>query len=259
MPFFQGVFDRLGFLSSSNPESSDSGASSSGMGLAERLDRQRMSPNTRTKAWLNAHSPPKYNDRSATPSVLSVGGGRVSKHAGISKTPLKSACKSTSKTPTKSVKFSSEPVTKNKRFSLWNALVGFRYKTEEEAVTPVKSEGQYEGSTLFEDDVTVVSTDVLEGDTLVQDDKGDLHKENEHDFSDFTNEEYFLFHKLNERGFEPILNFNWHWHFSTFPPELFTLDPTQAYISHTKGPEHHGKPSSNAPISLPRLTCVCRN
>ena len=259
MPYFQNIFGRLGRSSNSNPEGSNSNATSSGLSLAERLDRQRMSPDTRTKAWLAAHSPQKNNhhisSHSGTPSVLGVTGGKVTKHVTTPKKQLKPACKSASKSGTKSVKFSSEPEVKNKRFSLWNTLVGFRYKTENEVASPVKTEHQYEGSTLVEDEITVISNDAFEGDTaVVQDTKGDLHKADEHDFSDFTSEEYFLFHKLNNRGFEPILNANWHWHFRTFPVNLFTTDATQAYISHTHGPEHHGKTTSEIFTNRDRLT-----
>jgi len=255
MPYFQNIFGRLGLSPKSKPETSDSSASSSGLSLSQRLDRQRMSPDTRTKAWLNAHSLQKNNrhsrNHSETPSVLGVTGGKVTKHVTTPKQNLKSACKSASKSSTKTVKFSNEPEVKNKRFSLWNTLVGFRYKTEDEVASPSKSEEQFEGSTLVEDDITVISNDALEGDTVVQDQKGDLHKADEHDFSDFTEEEYFLFHKLNARGFEPILNANWHWHFRTFPADLFTTNSTQAYISHTHGPEHHGKTLLNASPSHP--------
>ena len=245
MPYFQNIFDRLGLLPNLKQEGSDSGASSSGLSLAERLDRQRMSPNTRTKAWLNSHSPQKSDQasRSQTPSVLGVTGGKVSKQVTTPKSNIKSAIKSATKSATKSVKFGSEPDTKKKRFSLWDTLLGIRYKTNDEVAPPPKSEERYEGITLIEDEVTVVSTDGcdFEGDTIVQDQEGDLHKEDEHDFSDFTKEEYFLFHKLNARGYEPILNITWHWHFPTLPADLFTNDETKAYISHTKGPEYHGE------------------
>lgn len=262
MPYFQNIFGRLGLSSNSKPEGSDSGASSSAPSLAERLDRQRMSPQTRTKAWLDANSPQK-NDRqsrshSGTPSVLGVTGSKVTKHVSTPKktSHMKSACKSATKPVAKSVKFSSEPEVKKKRFSLWNTLVGFRYKAEDKIASPIKSEDHYEGSTLVEEDVTVVPNDAFEGDTVVQDTKGDLHKADEHDFSDFTEEEYFLFQKLNNRGFEPILNANWHWHFRTFPVNLFTTDATQAYISHTHGPEHHGKTSPKAFTDRVRLTRI---
>ena len=249
MPYFQNIFDRLGFGSSPNQEANAYTTAASGLSLAERLDRQRMSPNSRTKAWLDSHPTPKshrsYGYRSKSPNVLGVAGGKVAKQTITPKSNFKLATKSSSTSATKSVKFHVQPITEAKRFSLWNILPGFRNNTSNETASPPRNDDHYDGSTLVEEEETVIPSIELEGDTVVQDQEGDLHKANEHDFSDFTQEEYFLFRKINARGFEPILNVNWHWHFRTFPVDLFTNDPTKAYISHIKGPEIQGRSSFN--------------
>ena len=203
-----------------------------------------MSPNTRTKAWLDSQLPskddPQSRKRSKTPSVLGVAGGKISKRTNP-KSNLRFEGEPKGKaTLEKSVKFSNEPEKKHKRFSLWGALASFSYRTEDKAATLRNSNDSYEGSTLIADHSSVASSVALEEDTVVQDQEGDLHKADEHDFSDFTKEEHFLFNKLNARGFEPILNANWHWHFRTFPADLFTNDESKAYISHTDGPEFQG-------------------
>ena len=251
MPYFQNVFGRLGLGSSPNQEANAYKTAASGLSLAERLDRQRMSPSTRTKAWLDSHPTPQnhrsYGYRCKSPNVLGVKGGKVAKQTITPKSNFKLATQSSSTSATKSVKFRVQPITKAKRFRFWNILPGFRNNTRNESASPPRNDDhyddQYDGSTLIEEEETVIPSIELEGDTVVQDQEGDLHKADEHDFSDFTKEEYFLFRKLNARGFEPILNANWHWHFRTFPVDLFTNDPTKAYISHTKGPEVQGRSS----------------
>ena len=257
MPYFQNILDRLGLGSSLNQEANAYRTATSGLSLAERLDRQRMSPNTRTKAWLDSHPTPKnhrsYGYRSKSPNVLGVTGGKVAKQTITPKSNFKLAPKSSSTSATKSLKFRVQPITEAKRFRFWNILPGFRNNTRNngaspprnESPSPPKNDDHYDGSTLIEEEETVLPSIELEGDTVVQDQEGDLHKADEHDFSDFTQEEYFLFRKINARGFEPILNVNWHWHFRTFPVNLFTNDPTKAYISHIGGPEIQGRSGLN--------------
>lgn len=254
MPYFKKLFGRLRLRSNTEQERNASEDTPSDSSLAERLDRQRTSAslNSRTETWLKSQPYPQSTGRpsncSSTPSVHAIIGGKIVKRI-PQKSMLKCMAESTAETPAKSVNSSVESKTKSKRFSLWNALVGIRYEAEDDIALPAKSDDLCEGDTLIEDDVTVVTSGELEGDTVVQDDTGDLHKEDEHDFSDFTKEEYFLFHKLNNRGVEPLLMANWHWHFRSFPANLFTTDATKAYIGHTGGSEFQGMPSSSKPSS----------
>ena len=240
MAYFKNIFGHLAGLASPNQNGTNSSTSSANHSLSKRLNTQQMSPNTRTTQWLNMDTArnTKPHQLSKTPSPLSVKGSKVTKAIA----PPKSSIKSTAKSSKRSVTFETKSEPNSKRSSLLSTLLGFRFKPENSP--PPASDRSFEGSTLVDEDVARNTDALYEGDTVVQDDQGDLHKEDEHDFSDFTKEEYFLFHKLNARGSEPFLPSTWRWVLDFLPDDLFTADWSKAYINNTKGGEAGGKLSS---------------
>lgn len=280
MPLFQSLGETLHIFSSGKPKpkkspkvaskaSHSSDTNNVHSSLAARLQTQRMSPSARTKEWLANNSPEKKVVKfknSGTPSVLGVKGGGISKH---SKTPQSTRVSKKYYSAVNYEGSSTSPTGTNpevkRKPSIWG-LLGFRSKTEHKG-TPQNGlqthPGEYdiEGSTvvdeIIEDDVGTLDLDGpsnLEGNTLIlQDHTGDLKVHNEdgevkeddeEDFSDFSDEEYFLFHKLNNRGLEPIIHIGWAMDFPTLPEILFTHDREETYVRHLYAPEYHGKFSS---------------
>ena len=226
--------------------------------LAARLQNQRMSPDARTEEWLRNNSPEKKVVRfenSGTPSVLGVKGGGISK-----KTNTPNSTRTSKRNHTAAGSSLRNMPEKKRNSSIWN-LLGFGSKTEDEGtpqsglLTPA-DDRDIEGATvdeetLVDDEGTLDGPSILEGSTLlVQDESGDLKVQNddkssedeEEDFSDFSTEEYFLFHKLNARGFEPIIHLGWAMDFRTLPEVLFSDDRKETYIKHIFSPEYHGNP-----------------
>ena len=226
--------------------------------LAARLQTQRMSPDARTEEWLQNNSPEKKVVRfkqSGTPSVLGVKGGGINKKTS---TPNSTRMSKNNTTAAGSSSLRNMPE-KKRNSSIWN-LLGFGSKTEDKGtpqsglLTPA-DDRDIEGSTIVEEEIlvdeeTLEGPSNLEGSTLlVQDEGGDLKVQNdnesieEDEFSDFSTEEFFLFHKLNARGREPIIHLGWAMDFRTLPEILFTNDRKETYIKHIFAPEYHGKSS----------------
>ena len=271
MPLFQSIGQTLGLIPASAPKITKASSiptnSYTNPSLTTRLEAQRMSPNSRTQDWLTNNSPEKkikiFKD-SHTPSVLGVKNGGIIKHAHTPRSGNKSKKKysvvkfehtSSSSSPTKSeVK---------RKSGLWSLLTGFRFKGDEKAAVKSKghaikcdNESVMEGSTLVEEVIDTIETDDyldgpsdIEGPTLLaQTEGGDLKIQDENDFDDFTDEEYFLFHKLNARGKEPIIPAGWTKDFATLDWDLFSNNPRKIYIKPTKAPEYHGKPAFSPPL-----------
>ena len=225
--------------------------------LAARLQNQRMSPDARTEEWLRNNSPEKKAVRfenSGTPSVLGV------KSSGIKKINTPNSTRTSNKNTAAGSLLHNIASEKKRNQSIWG-IFGFGSKTEDKG-TPqsgllAPDDRDIEGSTVVEEEIledgdTMEGPSNLEGSTLlVQDESGDLKvqkddesikEEEEEDFSDFSTEEFFLFHKLNARGHEPIIHLGWAMDFRTLPEVLFTDDRKETYIKHIFAPEYHGKP-----------------
>ena len=233
-----------------------------------------MSPNSRTQEWLANNSPEKkikIFKKSHTPSVLGVKNGGITKHAHTPKSGNKSKNKYSAVRFEHTSSPSSSAKSEVKRKSgFWSLLTGFRFKGDDNAavkseVPTIKSdESVMEGSTLVEDIIDTIETDLdgpsnIEGPTMlaqtkggdlkIQDENGNIKAAEEADFDDFTDEEYFLFHKLNARGLEPLIPAGWTKDFETLDWDMFSNDPRKTYIKHTKAPEYHGKSFSFRPTS----------
>ncbi|KAL8793664.1 MAG: hypothetical protein Q9195_003713 [Heterodermia aff. obscurata] len=268
MPLFQSIGQTLGLIPACSSKikkaSSITIPDQTNSSLAARLESQSISPNSRTKEWLANNSPEKnfkvFKD-SHTSSVLGVKNGGIIKHAHTPKSG-KSKSKYLAVKFEQSSSSSSSPKSEAKRKSgLWSLLTGFRFGGDDEAViasevpTIKSDESVTEGSTLVEDVIDTIETEDLDGptnvegptmlaqteggDLRIQDENGIIKKPDEADFDDFTDEEYFLFHKLNARGMEPLIPAGWTKDFSTLDWDLFSNDPRKTYIRSTKAPEYH--------------------
>lgn len=160
---------------------------------------------------------------------------------------------------------------RKKRKSFWNVAFWFNRSGESESECESGSasenengaEDELEGDTMIDDtpndvddgngsapatpghdnDVTIVVDDY-------DDDSGIKSDETRHalqkygdrylDYDDarvqeWTGEERWLFTKLTNRGFEPLLHATWVLDYPTFPEQLFTSDESRVYISNVYG------------------------
>ena len=202
---------------------------SSTSSLKERLDRDRMSPTTRTTEWLQGHSPTKA---SHTPIVLRVRGSKVTKHQIV--TPS-AAAKSAKARP-----------------NFWERLLpNIPY------LSPAKkAEDDFEGSTFVEEDYTHIKGEPLitnksssptnyEGDTVLP----SLESEEDEDsfaksvlpktvpqlskaerIERWSPEEVWMFEKINMRAEEPNMCATWHLDFPALPWHIFTNRSAKIFI-----------------------------
>ena len=178
-----------------------------------------MSPTKRrTEKWLQGHSPTK---QSSDLELRRVKDGRIVKKNGREQ--------------------------RKKRASFWNVALWFSGSGKKgdddceeddlEGDTMVDEDGSAE-TTRYDNDVTLIAE---EEDERV---KGDMtaHSLRDHnnrylDYrdprlqQDWTDEERWLFTKLANRGFEPLLHNTWALDYATFPYQLFTNDESQVYIN----------------------------
>lgn len=135
---------------------------------------------------------------------------------------------------------------REKRASFWNVALWFSRSGKNRSDD--REEDDLDGDTMIDEDG---STDAIGYDndaTLVVDEqdervKGDKaahslrdHKNRYLDHSDariqdWTDEERWLFTKLANRGFEPLLHNTWVLDYPTFPYQLFTNYESQVYIN----------------------------
>lgn len=89
-------------------------------------------------------------------------------------------------------------------------------------------------TTLIDDDTSITSedesSDGKEGQTNIK----DLYR-------GWTEDEVWLFEKLDWRGYEPLLPKNWAADFLTMYELLFTNDDSIAFIKSASGKDYHGK------------------
>ena len=186
--------------------------------LERHSESGSMSPTKRrTEKWLQGHSPKKQN---SDLGLRRVKDGRVGKKNARDQ--------------------------REKRASIWNVALWFSRSGKNRSDD--REEDDLDGDTIIDDHG---STDAIGYDndaTLVVDEqdervKGDRtahslrdHKHRYLDYSDariqdWTDEERWLFTKLANRGFEPLLHNTWVLDYPTFPYQLFTNDESQVYIN----------------------------
>lgn len=178
-----------------------------------------MSPTKRrTEKWLQEHTPKKHG---SSHDLRKVKDGRIVKENGRDG--------------------------RKKRASFWNLALWFSGYGKSQSND--REEDDLEGDTMIDDDDASAAAPGYDNDlTLVVDDdntgiKGDetahaLQKYNDRylDYDDpriqdWTAEERWLFAKLTNRGYEPLLHNTWILDYPTFPDPLFTNDENQVYIN----------------------------
>ena len=138
------------------------------------------------------------------------------------------------------------PGQRKKRASFWNLALWFS--------GPGKSQGDeednLEGDTVIEDagptapagydnDLTLVGDDYDEGikgdqtERSLQDYRDRIFDYDDPSIHEWTEEERWLFTKLRNRGYEPLLHDTWIIDYPQFPDQLFTNDEKQVYINNT--------------------------
>lgn len=90
-------------------------------------------------------------------------------------------------------------------------------------------------TTLIDDDNSTLSEDEISDRKEVQTNIEDLYR-------GWTEDEVWLFEKLDWRGYEPLLPKNWAGDFLTMYDLLFTSDDSVAFIKSASGKDYHGKP-----------------
>lgn len=238
----------------------------------KKLPEPRQRPNhgsktsiTTTKDGLN--TPPQTPKGSVKKVKLSDGlgvqGSRVKKSVPSPKP---------GKTPSSSAKSLSK---------FLNLLPSIIYKQEKSSEEPiVHSPESLEGST-FVDDATPERSPSLEGETtfIGEDEKSyedekmseddvspiDSHAnplvaeniENGQVYKGWSEDEIWLYEKLDNRGYEPLLPKSWDLDFPTLFDDLFSEDDSEAFINTLSGRKYHGKLSLIYPrhlsLTLPSL------
>lgn len=226
MAFTSAFAKASGFISSS-PHRSSSTSSNNPTAHAE-LEQQSesgsMSPTKqRTEKWLREHTPNKHTG--GTLDLRKVKERRITKNSGGDQ--------------------------RKKRQSFWFLPLWFSGSGKSQSHD--REEDDLEGDTVVDGDDGSAATRGYDNDiTLVVDDyderiKGDKtthtlqtysdrHLDyDESRFQDWTEEEKWLFAKLRNRGYEPLLHITWIMDYSTFPIQLFTNDESRVYINNTHG------------------------
>ena len=237
MPLFKNLRESVGTYWSPKPSKPQSRTprSSSLDHLKARLDREgkSASPSKRTAEWLRTHSA-----EIKTPKVLSVKGAKVVKP------PV-----------------SDRQAAKGKERFWAGILPNFLYKQP-----AADTLDDIDGATLLADDGPDISADLAdlaawgneptlnepatprtekanasliapdEEDTLYQPTADDLRV-----MKTWSSDEVWTFHKLNNRGFEPLLPETWAQEFVTVPDDVFSKDDSEVYVKTHKGNEYNGR------------------
>ena len=177
-----------------------------------------MSPTIqRTEKWLREHSPRKCDSGLGLRSVKE---GRIGRKDG--------------------------PVRRKKRASFWNLALWFSGSGKSQGDDD--EEDTLEGDTMIDDaestaargydnDLTLVTDDYdeeIKGDQAersLQDYRERIFDYNDPSIQEWTEEERWLFTKLRNRGYEPLLHDTWIIDYPQFPDQLFTNDEKQVYIN----------------------------
>ena len=148
--------------------------------------------------------------------------------------------------------------------AFWFSRSGESEKSE--SASESGGEDELEGDTMIEDpddddngsvaatpddnDITIVVDDYDEAGIKSDETRHALQKYGDRylDYDDvrvqeWTEEERWLFTKLTNRGFEPLLHATWVLDYPQFPEQLFTSDESRVYINNVHGSIGRGKHS----------------
>ncbi|KAI4165509.1 MAG: hypothetical protein LQ342_000920 [Letrouitia transgressa] len=251
MPLFQFLRERFGRIQRTQPPQRPQLStprnsrfvqprSSSLREVKSRLDRKSISPSARTSQWLKLQSP-----EIKIPKALAAKSSKITKS-------------------TKSSNPVTQPRKKTKaRTSFWSRVLStFRPgQVENDTVENLEgdtlvTEGPPPSSPGFGNDTTLVDeiTDVEAATPFfIKPENEDTYyvptEEDLEIMENWSEAEVWLFHKINKRGFEPLLPEIWAREFRTLPKNLFSEDDSKVFIKTYKGNEYNGKLSPH-PLSL---------
>lgn len=216
---FPSMFTKKsGFISSSPHHSTYPHNSPTHPELERQSESGSMSPTKRrTEKWLQEHTPKKQESGL---DLRKVKGRRIVRKTGRDQ--------------------------RKKRASFWNLALWFSRSGKSQSDDG--EEDDLEGDTMIDDNGSAATPGYDNDLTLVVDDydggiKGDkaahaLQHYNDHDLDyddpriqDWTEEERWLFTKLANRGYEPLLRDTWIMDYPTFPDQLFTNNESLVYIN----------------------------
>ncbi|CAD6567468.1 MAG: hypothetical protein ASARMPREDX12_001006 [Alectoria sarmentosa] len=225
---FTSVFAKAsGFIAPSPHRSSTASATNSNTHAEpeQQSESGSMSPTKqRTEKWLREHIPNKKTCGSL--DLRKVKGSRVIKRSGRDQ--------------------------RKKRASFWFLPLWFGGSGKSQSQNNDCEEDDLEGDTVIDNDGSVATSEYDNDLTLVVDDHGEGNKGDgtartlqEHNdryityddprIQDWTEEERWLFTKLTNRGYEPLLHSTWIMDYPTFPNQLFTNDENRVYINNAHG------------------------
>lgn len=157
-----------------------------------------------------------------------------------------------------SPKSRSTPNTSAKSLSkFWNLLPSIISKQEDPEDQIVQSTEDFEGSTLVDD-----SSPSRQGDTTLIGENKESSKDNVSPidnrairlvpeaiedgqaYKGWSEDEVWLYEKIDNRGYEPLLPKAWDLDFPTLFDDLFSEDDSKAFINTVSGRKYHGKLSS---------------
>ena len=139
---------------------------------------------------------------------------------------------------------------RKKRASFWNLALWFSGSGKSQSNDG--EEDDLEGDTMIDDDESAATPGHENDLTMVVDNHdegiqgdGTAHTLKSYSYRylgrddprilDWTEAERWLFAKLVDRGYEPLLHTTWVLDYPTFPAQLFTNDPSKVYISNIHG------------------------
>lgn len=141
---------------------------------------------------------------------------------------------------------------RKKRASFWFLPLWLSGSGKSQSQSNDCEEDDLEGDTVIDHDGSATTPEYENDVTLVVDDHGEGSKDDGaartlRDYNDryinygdpriqgWTEEERWLFTKLTNRGYEPLLHSTWILDYSTFPGQLFTNDESRVYINNIHG------------------------
>ncbi|KAL9609408.1 MAG: hypothetical protein Q9167_005832 [Letrouitia subvulpina] len=240
MPLFQSLRERFDRILRSQPPQrpqpstprnsrSVHSRSSSLREAKSRLDRKSISPSARTSRWLKLQSP-----EIKTPKVLAPKSSKITKSTNPVTQPRK---KTKARTSFWSRVLSTFPPGQAENNHVEN-MEGDTLVTEE----PSPSSPGFDNDTTLVDEISEVEAATPffikphEDDTVYEPTAEDLKI-----MKTWSEAEVWLFHKINRRGFEPLLPEIWAHEFRTLPKNIFSDDDLEVFIKTHKGNEYNGK------------------
>ncbi|KAI4204245.1 MAG: hypothetical protein LQ346_001661 [Caloplaca aetnensis] len=226
MPLFQNLRESLGGYFSPGSSKQKTKRSPSLEEVKMRLDRDSMSPTKRTSDWLKAHS-----GEIKTPKALGVKGSRVTKPTPTKKQSAKAQAKFWGRALPN---FLSKQATGEAQGGLEGDTL-----VEEEHFSGVNDDDNE--ATLLNPDGSAIAELANPAPNAAEDEDTpyEITAKDREAMKSWSKDEISLFHKLNMRGFEPLVPGDWSSEFVTLPGLLFSDNDPEVLIKAREGNEYN--------------------